>query len=457
MGTALKTLAFCWLFAGSVRAAAVLPQVFSDHMVLQANMATPIFGTAAPGEQVAVAINDQKKTAAADKDGKWTVRLDAMKPGGPFELRVSATNTLAVKDVLVGEVWLASGQSNMKFPLNRAANAPAEMGQANFPQIRYTNGSKWVVCSPQTCGSWSAVAFFFAVELQQHSKSPVGIIETAVNGALCQAFISKAALDADQQLLADVSKHNKDDIAIHWNSLLAPVAGYGIQGALWFQGEGNRDFPVTYRKLLSALIADWRKQWGQGDFPFLVCQLTNFQQKKPEPWEGKDCALRESQLKVVQAVPNTALVVTVDLNDGTDVHFPNKKPCGQRLALAARGIAYGEKIEYSGPIFKAAKFEGGKATVSFTHVGGGLSVKGGTLTGFLLCGADKKWVRAEVAIAGDEVVVKNDKVAQAVAVRYGWERNPDCNLYNKEGLPASPFRSDDYINYFTRDNNPGEG
>jgi len=445
---ALLAAFFCLL--RPARADVALPEVISDHMVLQADMAAPIFGTAAAGESVIVEFNGQKKTATADKDGKWLVKLDPLKPGGPFELKVSGKNALTVKDVLVGEVWLASGQSNMRFPLSNATGGKEAIAASANPRLRYHRGAgKWMECGPQTAGGFSAVAYYFAVDLQQQRQVPVGIIENSVSGAVGQAFISPAALEADKDLTGLLKAHGEPTSEI-FKSSFTRIIPYGIRGALWYQGEGNRDYPVTYRRLLTALIADWRKHWGQGDFPFLIVQLANWQDRRAEPWEGKDCALREAQLKVAQAVPNTALAVSIDLGV-KDAHYPNKKPVGQRLALAARAIAYREKIEYSGPIFESAKFDGGKATVSFTHRGGGLVAQGGKLTGFLLCGPDRKFVRADAVIEGDTVVVTSDKVAKPVAVRYAWERNPECNLANKEGLPASPFRSDDFVNYFTRD------
>jgi sialate O-acetylesterase len=434
----------------ALRAEVTLPSVFSDHMVLQADMAAPIFGTAGANEQIAVEINDQKKTATAGADGKWQVKLDPMKAGGPFELKVG---NKTIKDVLVGEVWLASGQSNMRFPFNKVTDAQAEIAKADFPKIRYLLvPGKWVVCSPKTCANFSGVAYFFAADLHSHLKVPVGIVENAVSGACAQQFTSKEVFDADPELSNLVSQHKGIERSDIFNSSFVPIIPYGIRGAIWYQGEGNRDFPITYRKLLPAMIADWRKRWGEGDFPFIVCQLANWQAQKPDPWEGKDCALRESQLKISQSIPNAGLVVTIDLGIEKDVHYPNKRPAGERFATAARGIAYGEKIEYSGPIFDTVKLDGAKAVVSFKHVGGGLVAKGGDkLQGFLLCGDDKKWVRAEAAIEGETVVVKSDKVPAPKFVRYAWERNPVCNLYNKEGLPASPFRSDDFVNYFTKD------
>lgn len=437
--------------AQPVAAGVKVSGVFSDHMVLQADLAAPVFGKAEPDEAVTVEIGDQKKSASADKDGNWLVKLDPLKAGGPFELKITGKNAVAIKDVLVGEVWIASGQSNMRFPLARTTSGKEEVAAANHPQIRYLIGvGKWDVCNSKTAGNYSGVAYHFAVELQKARKVPVGIIDNSVSGALGQAFMSPAGIDANPDVVAYVKKYGEGSSDI-WKASFAPIIPYGIRGALWYQGEGNRDYPVSYAKLLPALIADWRMHWGQGDFPFLIVQLANYQDRKPDPWEGKDCALREAQMKTAKAGKNTALVVTIDLGIPKDVHYPDKKPVGQRLSLAARGVAYGEKIEYSGPIFESAKFENGKVVVSFTHVGGGLAAKGEKLMGFLLCGADKKFVRAEATIEGEKVIVTSDKVPNPIAVRYAWERNPECNLANKDGLPASPFRSDDFVNFFTKD------
>jgi sialate O-acetylesterase len=437
--------------ATPARADVKLPGVFSDHMVLQADLTIPVFGAAAPGEEVTVELGEQKKTTTADKDGKWLLRLGPTKPGGPFEMKIAGSNTLVLKDVLVGEVWVAGGQSNMRYPLAQATNGKDDAASANFPSIRYLRvGGKWQTCNLKTAPAFSAVAFHFAVALHQERKVPVGIIENSVSGELAQNFMSAAAFKADPELAEMVRRHTKV-VSTQWEPLVAPVISYGIRGVLWYQGEGNRDYPVTYRRLLPALIADWRKHWGQGDFPFLVVQLANYQEHKADPWEGKDCALREAQFKAVQATPKTGLVVTIDLGIAKDVHYPNKKPVGERLALAARALAYGEKIEYSGPLYESAKFEAGKAVVSFTHVGRGLMAKDDKLTGFQLCGADKKFHRAEARIEGDKIVVTSASVPAPVAVRYAWERNPACNLCNREGLPAAPFRSDEFVNFYTMD------
>lgn len=447
----LPVLAFILLAPCTSRAEVTLPSAFSDHMVVQADQAVPIFGSAAPGETVTVEVAGQSKTAVTGDDGKWLLRLDPLKSGGPFELHVKGKNALTIKDVLVGEVWLAAGQSNMRFPLAQATDGKEDAARANFPIIRFLRvGGKWQECSPKTAPGFSAVAFQFAVALHNARHVPIGIIDNSVSGEVCQNFMSREAFQADTELARLVQRHTKETSS-QWDKLVAPIFPYGMRGVLWYQGEGNRDYPVTYRKLLPALIGDWRKHWGQGDFPFLVVQLANYQERKAEPWEGKDCALREAQLKTTRAVPKTALVVTIDLGIARDVHYPDKKPVGQRLAVAARALAYGEKIESSGPLFESVKFTGNKAIVSFSHVGGGLVAKGDKLAGFLLCGADKKFVRAEATIEGDQVVVVSPALANPVAVRYAWERNPACNLYNAEGLPAVPFRSDQFVNFFTKD------
>jgi sialate O-acetylesterase len=435
----------------SVRADVKLPAVFSNHMVLQTGIPVAVFGTAAPGEEVAVELPTQKKSAVADGEGRWLVRLDPLPVGEPFDVRIVGKNTLLLKDVVAGEVWIAAGQSNMRYPLANATNGKEDAAAANLPAIRFLRvGGQWQACSPKTAPAFSAVAFHFAVALHKQRQVPIGIIDNSVSGEVAQNFMSPAAFTSDPKLAQLVSRHTKQT-STQWQPLVAPITPYGVRGVLWYQGEGNRDYPVTYRRLLPALIADWRKHWGQNNLPFLVVQLANYQERKAEPWEGKDCALREAQLKAVQTTSNTALVVTIDLGIAKDVHYPDKKPVGERLALAARGTVYGENIVYSGPIFESAQFKEGKAIVSFQHVGGGLVARGGKLAGFLLCGEDRKFHRADARIEGAKVVVDCDKVPLPIAVRYAWERNPECTLYNRADLPAAPFRSDDFINFFTKD------
>lgn len=448
--TFMLAAGFALVLIQPLAAEVALPPVISDNMVMQGEIPVPVWGTAADGETVTVEVASQKKTVNPE-GGKWKVVLDPLKFGEKLEMKISAKNSITIRNILVGEVWHASGQSNMKYPLAKATDGPEVIARTDIPEFRYFIAPRgpWVAATPKTAGTFSAAAYYFAVDLHEKLKRPVGIIDTAVSGACGQQFISPEALNDDVPLAEALKAHDiaQSDI---YNSSVVTVIPYAIRGAFWYQGEGNRDFPVTYRRLLAALIADWRKQWGS-DFPFIIVQLANYQQRRDDPWEGKDCAVRESQLKVSQAVKNTALVVTIDLGIAADVHYPNKKLVGDRGAVAARALVYGEKIESSGPIFESAKFADGKAVVSFTHVGGGLVAQGDTLKGFLLCGADKKFMRAEARIEGNQIVVTSPAVAAPIAVRYAWERNPDCNLYNREGLPASPFRSDEFVNFFTSD------
>jgi sialate O-acetylesterase len=449
------------ILISAARADVRLPLIFSDNMVLQCDAAAPVWGTAAAAEKVTITIGGQTKSAVADKDGRWMLKLDPEKAGGPFELKVSGSNTLTVKNVLIGEVWHASGQSNMRFPLNKAAGAAEDLPRADFPDLRYfqvdpwhANSGQWVVCTPKSAGGFSAVAFYFATALRERLNKPIGILDSSVSGAVVQTFISPSAIAQDPQLAETISHVKSDqETSSNFNSCIGPkLIPYAIRGVIWYQGEGNRDYPVSYQKMFPALIADWRKLWGAGDFPFLFVQLANYGERRAQPFEGKDAALREAQFKSL-AVRNTAMAVTIDCAPPvkSDVHYTNKKPVGQRLALAARALAYGEKIEFSGPLFQSAKFESGKAIVTFTHLGGGLEIKGDRLTGFMLSAGPGKWVRAEASIEGDHVIVHSDAVDNPVAVRYAFERNPECNLYNKEGLPASPFRSDGFVTFATKD------
>jgi len=452
-----------------------LSSVFSDHMVLQAGMAAPIFGTALAGEAITVQIAGQTKTTTAGADGKWLLKLDPLTAGATvLQLKImGATDTITISDVLAGEVWLASGQSNMNFELSRTTNGAAEVAAANHPQIRYCDvPGQWQVCSPGTAGAFSAVAYHCAVDLQQRLGVPVGILENSVVGAVAQSFVAKATIEANPQLATAIGKHDAALVAggltpgngltgDNWNSLFLPVKQYGIRGALWFQGEGNRDYPETYARLMPVLIADWRQKWAQGNFPFLIFQLCGVGARAAQPGGGRDPFIREAQLKTSQTVANTALIVTLDLNVGAigqnmDVHFPNKKPAGQRAALAARKLAYGDTIVHSGPIFQSAAFAGAQATVSFTQTGTGLASRGGgALEGFLLRGASGGWQRANAVIQGTQVVVTSPSVAAPVAVRYAFELNPANNLMNVEGLSASPFRSDTDASYFSRDDDGG--
>jgi sialate O-acetylesterase len=490
----MRTLAavLILLLAGarpSTRAELKLHALFGDHMVLQQGIAAPVWGTAAPGEEIAVAIADQKKTAKAGADGRWIVKLDPLKAGGPLELTVSGKTTVTLKDVLVGEVWIASGQSNMQWSVKASANPDAEIAAASHPKLRLFYvprvpaaepardvNAKWELCTPETVGNFSAVAYFFGRELQKSVDVPIGLIHTSWGGTAAELWTSRRVLGSHEGLKdvlpaydkrkasheaavekfkADAEKakaegkpapkapNNYMDASCLYNGMIAPLIPYGIKGAIWYQGESNAGNAKGYQTLFPAMIRNWRDDWGQGEFPFLFVQLANYMARKTEPGESNWAELREAQTKTL-ALPKTGMAVIIDIGDAKDIHPKNKQDVGKRLALWAQAQVYGKDVVYSGPLFDACKVEGDKARISFKHAGSGLEAKGEKLAGFAVAGEDRKFVWADAKIEGKEVVVSSPQVAKPAAVRYAWADNPECTLYNKEGLPASPFRTDDW-------------
>ena len=436
--------------------AEVKPNVlFTDGAVLQRGQNVPVWGTANDGEKVTVEFAGQTATSTA-QGGKWKVELKPLKAGGPFSMKISGDNEVTVNNLLVGEVWVASGQSNMEWTINQFFQLEAEKPKANFPQIRMFTVNqvtslkpldevqgKWQESSLETVGDFSAVAFFFARDLQAKLGVPVGIISSSWGGTPAQAWTSAEGLEGqpklkdytDQLKAAVIPENGPHHLpAALYNAMIAPVVPYGMKGVIWYQGESNAGQSKQYQTLFPAMIADWRAKWKLGDFPFLYVQIA--------PFEGQPPEIREAQFLTLAKSKNTAMAVTTDCGDANDIHPKQKEPVGHRLSLAARALAYGEKIEYSGPLYQEMKAAGGKAWISFSHVGGGLVAKDGGLKGFTLAGADGKFVPAKAVIEGYKVVVSAEGVADPKAVRYGWENVPDVNLFNKEGLPASPFRTD---------------
>ncbi len=660
----MKKLAFLLVLAFSACSLAKveLPAILGDHMVLQRDMNIRIWGSAAPGEKVAVKFRDQQAATQADDKGAWFVMLKPMKAGGPDNLTITASNTIILKDVLVGEVWVCSGQSNMQWPVSACLNAPREIAAANYPQIRLFSVNRrplgypsdqtfgqWNVCQPATVPNFSAVGYFFARFLNQELKIPVGMFDSSWGGTPAETWTPLAALkeknlnpgliaeyektlpkhaeavrayeekmaqrekllkegklrerhldpgnkgvtlgwakadfkDADwksvdlprsvDDLLGgdgaiwfrrrvtipaewaghdlrlclgtiddyDVAYWNGvqvgettqktnpgdwwacerkytvpgklvtagpallavrmfDDLAgggvmcppdgmfledtttgkripltgpwswkvevsldpadlssmpaapfgpdnpnapgTLYNGMIHPLRFYPIRGAIWYQGESNAGRPAEYVSLLSTMIEEWRRAWGNPNLAFGIVQLANFMAVQADPNVGSAwAALREAQTTVAQTVPGTGLALAIDIGDAGDIHPKNKQDVGKRLGLWALAQVYGQKIEYSGPMYKSMKIEGDKVRLSFDHVGGGLMAKGDKLTGFSIAGADGKFFWAQATIEGDSVVVSSDKVAKPVTVRYAWADNPVCNLYNKAGLPAVPFRTD---------------
>jgi sialate O-acetylesterase len=473
------------------RAEVTLHGLFSDDMVLQRNARVPIWGWADEGEEVVVQFRGET-VKTITKDGHWMVHLKKLKAGGPDELKVSGKNAITLKNVLVGEVWIASGQSNMEWPLRMsyeadqaiAASANALLRLYTVPKLRAnapTNNIRahWQECTPSTTPAFSAVAYYFARDLQKALGVPVGVIHTSWGGSPAEVWMSEQALSANpnfkrdildvypvqlqkyQEALAQFKKEEAEAKAsgtaftkrppgLGWkptelyNGMIAPLIPYAIKGAIWYQGESNAGRAEQYRTLFADMIKNWRRDWGQGDFPFLEVQLAPFRDIKDQPGESDWAELREAQTFAIKALPKVGMAVITDVGEEKDIHPKKKEPVGARLALAARKIAYGERIVYSGPTYRRLKIDGNRAVVYFANVGSGLEARGGELKGFAICGEDKKWVWAKAEIAKDSVIVSSAEVAKPVAVRFGWADYPVVNLWNKEGLPASPFRTDDF-------------
>ena len=628
-----------------------LPPLFTDNMVLQQKQKVVVWGKADPGSEVTVKFKGKHAKSVADNDGKWKVILPSAKAGGPYKLMVFGKDTITIKNVMVGEVWICSGQSNMEMPLagqwSTVNNFEQEVADANYPDIRLLIVKKemanrpkdnftskgWEVCSPETVGKFSAVGYFFGRDLYKKLNVPVGLIETAWGGTVVEAWTSAEALkkipemvdtvkaiEADMRTeaerLADTKrmqavwpdkigeiikesgtwkhgyqkadynisrwktmklpttwelageekvdgvvwfardvnipaswagkeltlslgrindydftwfngekvgrgvdvldlrkytipaglvkagknritvevldigasgglygpademkislgdksipltgnwKYKVDPIKIDvdklpekpdqnsgvnrptvlYNAMIHPLLNYRIRGAIWYQGESNAERAYQYRYLFKTMINNWRKDWDEGDFPFYFVQLANFMSVKDEPGDASWAELREAQMMALE-LPNTGMAVTIDIGDAVDIHPHNKQDVGKRLALVALNKTYGIDVPYSGPMYRSMKKEGNRIRISFDHTDGGLVAKGGKLKGFAIAGKDKKFVWAEAEIDGNDVIVWSDKVKDPVAVRYAWAANPVCNLYNGAGLPASPFRTDDW-------------
>jgi len=503
-----------------------LPAVFSDNMVLQRDVPLTIWGWADPGEKVTVALLPQiapqqmvpgttlpaptpplkSGEAVAGDDGRWSVRLPATATGlvTPLALKVQGRSSIVLKDVLIGDVWLCSGQSNMYWPVKDSADAEKEIAAANFPQIRHFAVAKnvldrpgddvhaeWKVCSPATARSFSAVAYYFARRLHQELGVPIGLVHSSWSGSPIHPWLSPEALASDEELRKfaagletqvrpDYEKLRKEfepkwaewakaaqdaraasqpvpprpEISFRepggrypsgtFHGMIAPLTRYPIKGVIWYQGESDAGRAPLYAKLFPAMIRDWRRQWAQPDMPFFFVQLAAFMDRKDEPSESNWARLREAQTRTL-ALPRTGMACTIDIGDAKNIHPPNKQDVGLRLALNALRVAYGRDLVASGPMLKGVKLDGNKAALTFSDLGGGLVVKDGNkLKGFAVAGADKKFVWADAKIEGETVVVTSDAVKEIAAVRYAWADNPDCNLFNKAGLPAVPFRTDDW-------------
>jgi sialate O-acetylesterase len=476
-----------------------LPHVISDHTVLQRNAPIHIWGWSDPDEEVTVRFHSQTRSAAANAQGEWSLWLMPEQAGGPYTLTAQGNMggaAVTVSDVLVGDVWVASGQSNMEMPLKGfpgsavLKNGEQEIRNATLPQVRLLRIERrssnvpvedvegtWTLCTPQTAADFSAVAYFFGREINQKEHVPIGLIDTTWGGTPVASWISLDGISADASLMpifaartrfadeqsnaarviaaekrADAAaaaahqpapKHRWHPDESSWrpaglfNGMIAPITPYSIKGAIWYQGESDSD-PATapiYARSFSAMIGDWRSHWQQGDFPFLFVQISSYRS------DGEHWGVVRDQQRRTLAVKDTAMAVSLDVGTPDNVHPPDKQTVGARLALAARGLVYGESVDYSGPLFRQATREESGMRVWFDH-DAGLTSKGGALTGFEIAGSDKQFVPATAAIQGHSVLVTNDAVKNPQYVRYAWQNVTDANLYNGAGLPASTFTSE---------------
>jgi sialate O-acetylesterase len=558
-----------------------VPAIFGDHMVLQQEGKVPVWGTGEPGEKVTVTVGDHQASTTTGADGKWRVALPPFPNGAPATtMTIQGKNALTFQDVLIGDVWLASGQSNMEAALTYDYNGKDEAAKAKDPQLRLfrvarttsvqpmsdvsspfkwgrkppyheSDGDqpgKWVVCNPNDAGEFSAVAYLFGKELRAHLQRPIGLIGSYWGGTVAEAWTSPSGLEkappfttyldarrkniesfaagrADYErtfaaYLSDLKTYEKQvkDVMAEWQAaslaytkaqklneplppkpaerpalpehpkapsrpdggpagpgnlfdgMIAPLVPYAIKGVIWYQGESNtRNKALEYQLLFPRLIADWREKWGAGDFPFLYVQISHFGYAA----DGSSALVREAQVKAL-SVPKTAMVVTVDIPCDDAGHPHDKQDPAKRLALAARHVAYGEDVICSGPLYDSSKVEGGAIRIRLSNVGGGLII--GTtpyqppttnpkapvpvlptdkLVGFTIAGPDRKFVAAEARIDGQTVIVSSPQVVKPVAARFAWGDKVDCNLYNKENLPASPFRTDAWNDFTYHELAPG--
>jgi len=511
--------------AGAARADVTMNGIFTDHMVLQRDIPVAVFGSAEPGESVTVAFAGQSKATTAGKDGRWSVKLDAMKAStNSAAMTIEGKNKIALNDIVIGDVWVCSGQSNMAIGLS-GCNRPEDIKNAEIPLLRQFQPpglvanhpltdakGAWSVCSPQSAAGFTAVGFHFGRRLHQETGIPIGLIKVAWYATAIEPWISTAGLAAipelakekeqlDKQIatyveaLADlppkvdayvaearkaISKNTEMPKLVNfpvypigssgpggwhclYNGMIHPFVNFAIKGVLWYQGESNGNEGDSYFQKKRALIGGWRKAWNQGDFPFYFVQLANFGDPKQfmNPADDRGWPkLRMAQNKTL-TLPNTGMAVAIDLTDNSvpdPIHLRNKKDVGERLALWSLAKDYGKKdLVYSGPLYKEMKVEGDKIRITFDHIGSGLTVATkkdyepivkepqGKLQRFAIAGEDKKWVWANAVIDGKTVLCSSPEVPKPVAVRYAFSQNPDgCNLYNNEGLPASPFRTDDW-------------
>ena len=509
----ITTLSFTALLALSAKAELKLPAIIGDNMVLQQKQTNPIWGWDAPGTKVTVKFGDQTKSGTADDKGKWTVKLDPVPANAkPATISIAGSSTKELKNVLVGEVWLCSGQSNMGFKAGAARDADVELLACNIPQIHLITvpnvgtqepqddfKGEWSVCTPESAAKFTAVGFFYGKLIHEMLDVPVGLIDNSWGGSACEAWVRRDVIEKDPRFKDMIEGWKKQEATYTdatfekematfktkqdaWTKArveaakgkvffdtpapraprnpltgnqrpgnlyagcLHPVIGYGIKGAIWYQGESNAGRAYEYSYLFPLMIQHWRDEWKSGDFPFYWVQLADFKPEAKEPGDSDWAELRESQTKTQTVIKNGGQAVIIDVGEAKDIHPKNKRDVAERLVRLALARDYGIKIPSRSPEFKAVAFEGSKAVVTLDTFGSSLQTFDvPEVRGVAVCGEDKKWAWAEAHVMGaDKIEVSSKTVSKPIAVRYAWSDNPVCNLYSKEWLPVTPFRSDDF-------------
>ena len=473
--------------------------VFGDSMVVQRDMPVHVWGWTQPNIDVHVAMAGHEAETRSDKNGRFDVKLDPLPAGGPHEMVIQADETRTFKDVLVGEVWVCSGQSNMQWPVSSANDPDLETLTANFPNIRLITVPRvgiqepqnsfegaWEACTPTSARDFSAVGYFFGRQLHQTLNVPIGLIDNAWGGSAAEAWVNRselekagkydellekwdtlaktydheAAMNSYRKRLAAWEKNKKgnrprpprDQLtgnhrpANIYNGVLHPTIGYTIRGAIWYQGESNSSRAYQYRDLFPLMIKNWRDEWKQGDFPFYWVQLADFQAEVDTPGDSSWAELREAQTMTMSKLPNTGEAVIIELGEASDIHPRNKQDVAKRLARWALANDYGYDIPFRSPTYQSMTIKDGKATLKFAHVGGKLDTFDvREPIGFAIAGEDRKFVNAKAKITGkDTIEVWSEEVKAPVAVRYAWANNPICNVQSSEGLQMTPFRTDEW-------------
>ena len=501
----LLPILFFFLFGLISNAQVSLPSILRRIIwVLQQKQSNPVWGWAAPGETVKVGIHGQSQTTQADSKGHWKISLRAIPAGGPYLMEIeSKQSKFFFEDVMVGEVWICSGQSNMAWPVRNTNSAELAIHTANYPNIRLISvpqvgtqepqndfKGEWTICTSESVKDFSAVGYYFGRRLHHALGVPIGLIDNAWGGSAAEAWVKRDILEKDEnydELMAwwkdRETTYNYDDLFEDWkkqaadwdakmeeerqarrpvrprnlmagnqrpaniyNGVLHPTIGYGIRGAIWYQGESNAGRSYQYRHLFPLMIQHWRDEWDQGDFPFYYVQLADFRAEQSKPGESDWAELREAQTMTMDRLPNVGQAVIIDVGEGRDIHPRNKQTVADRLARWALANDYNKDLQFRSPTYQSMKIEGNKIILTFSHVGKGLyAFDTREPKGFIISEADKKFVLAKAKItAPNQMEVWSESIDNPISVRYAWADNPICNMYSRDGLPMTPFRTDNW-------------